>query len=66
MVKVRIKFSADLIIEANNIKEARSKWDSLPLWSEDAEECGVEFSETLLVEDADTYHEISAKEWDAM
>ena len=61
MVKVRVKFSADLVIEAESIEEARNEWESLPLWSEDAKKCGVEFSETLLIEDADTYEDISDK-----
>lgn len=64
MVKVRVKFSADLVIEAESIEEARNEWESLPLWSEDAKKCGVEFSETLLIEDADTYEDISDKWWD--
>lgn len=63
MVKVRVKFSADLVIEAESIEEARKEWENLPLWSEDAEKRGVEFSETLLIEDADTYEDISDK-WD--
>jgi hypothetical protein len=55
---VRIKFSADLIIDADSLDEAREKWEGLPLWSEEAKECAVEFSEVLLVEDADTYEDI--------
>lgn len=64
MVKVRVKFSADLVIEAESIEEARKEWENLPLWSEDAKKCGVEFSETLLIEDADTYEDINDKWWD--
>jgi len=59
MVKVRVKFSADLIIEADNIDDARIKWEGLPLFSEEAKDCGVEYSETLLVEDAETYEDIN-------
>lgn len=55
---VRIKFSADLYIEGDTIEEVREKWDALPLFTEDAEKCGVEYSETLLVEDADTYEDL--------
>ncbi len=59
MVKVRIKFSADLIVEADTLQEAKNKWEDMPLWSEDAKECGVEYSETLLIEDAETYDDLT-------
>jgi len=59
MAKVRIKFSADLIVEADTLQEARNKWENMPLWSEDAKECGVEYSETLLIEDAETYDDLT-------
>lgn len=57
-MEVRIKFSADLIIEGSNLDEIRSKWESLPLFSQEAKECGVEYCETLLTEDAETYEDI--------
>jgi hypothetical protein len=30
----------------------------MPLWSEEAKACGVEFSEIQLIEDANTYKDI--------
>ena len=59
MVRVRIKFSADLVVEAETIEQAQEKWLTMPLFSEEAKDCGVEYSETLLVEDAETYEEIN-------
>lgn len=59
MVRVRVKFSADLVVEAETIEQAQEKWYSMPLFSEEAKDCGVEYSETLLVEDAETYEEIN-------
>jgi hypothetical protein len=59
MVRVRIKFSADLVVEAETLEQAQEKWLTMPLFSEEAKECGVEYSETLLVEDAETYEEIN-------
>jgi len=59
MVRVRIKFSADLVVEAETIEQAQEKWYCMPLFSEEAKDCGVEYSETLLVEDAETYEEIN-------
>ena len=60
MKRVRIKFSADLVIEGDNMAEVRNKFEALPLFSADAiEECGVEYGETLLIEDADTYEDLT-------
>lgn len=59
MVRVRIKFSADLVVEAETLEQAQEKWLSMPLFSEEAKDCGVEYSETLLVEDAETYEDIN-------
>lgn len=60
--KVRIKFSADLVVEADSLEEARQKWEGMPLWSKEAKECGAEFSDILLVEDAETYDNL-IEEW---
>ena len=59
MVRVRVKFSADLVVEAETLEQAQEKWFSMPLFSEEAKDCGVEYSETLLVEDAETYEDIN-------
>ena len=53
-MKVRIKFSADIYIEGGNMAEVKSKWETMPLFSVDALDNGMEYSETLLVEDAET------------
>ena len=57
-MEVRIKFSADLVITGNTMEQVRSKFENMPLWSEEAKACGVEFSEIELVEDADTYEDL--------
>lgn len=57
-MEVRIKFSADIYIEGETMKEIRSKWENLPLWSEKAKERSAEFSEVELVEDAETYNDL--------
>lgn len=62
MVKVRIKFSADLVVEAETLAEAKEKWEFMPLFTDEAKECGVDFGETLLIEDAETYEDIE-NEW---
>jgi hypothetical protein len=59
MTRIRIKFSADLVVEGETIEQAQEKWLTMPLFSEEANDCGVEYSETLLVEDAETYEEIN-------
>jgi len=62
MVKVRIKFDADIVIEAENLSDARCKWESMQLFSKEAMDSGVEFGETLLIENAENYDDLS-KEW---
>lgn len=57
-MEVRIKFSADLIIQGDNIDEIRDKWESMELFSNEAKANGVEYCERLLVEDADTYEDL--------
>lgn len=61
-MEVRFKFSADLYIKGKNMKEIREKFESMPLFSADALEDGnAEFSELLLVENADTYEDLYGK-----
>ena len=55
---VRIKFDADLIISGETMQEVRSKFESMQLFSQEAKDFGVEFSEIQLVEDADTYDDL--------
>lgn len=57
-MKVRIKFDADIVIEGKDMSEIRSKWESLPLFTEEAEDNSVEFGEVILVEDAETYEDL--------
>lgn len=54
-MEVRFKFSADIYIEGESMKEIREKFENMQLFSQEAQEkCSAEFSELLLVEDADT------------
>ena len=62
-MEVRIKFDADLVITGDNMAEVREKFESMELWSQEAKDCGVEFSEIELVEDAETYDD-KRKEYD--
>ncbi len=57
-MEVRIKFDADIVITGDTMQEVRSKFENMPLWSEEAKKCDVEFSEIQLVEDANTYKDI--------
>jgi hypothetical protein len=40
--------------------EVRNKFEGMPLWSKEAQDAGVEYSETLLIEDANTYDDLWA------
>ena len=62
-MEVRIKFNADIYIEGETMQEVREKFENMPLFSIDALDCGVEFSEIQLVEDAETYDD-KRKEYD--
>ena len=63
-MEVRIKFSAEVYVKGENMSEIKSKFEMLPLFSADAlEDNGAEFSEILLVEDAETYKDLR-KEYD--
>ena len=54
-MEIRFKFSADIYIKGENMSEISNKFEMMPLFSADAlEEGHAEFSELLLVEDADT------------
>lgn len=58
MMKVRIKFDADIVLEGGNMKEIKSKWLSLPLFSNEALNHSLEFGEVILVEDGETYEDL--------
>jgi len=58
-MRVRFKFDADIVIEGNNMTEVRENWEQLPLFTQNAVDCGVEFGEVILIEDADTYEDLS-------
>ena len=58
MMKVRIKFDADIVLEGGNMKEIKSKWLSLPLFSNEALNHSVEFGEVILIEDGDSYEDL--------
>ena len=57
-MRVRIKFDADIVIEGNDMTEVRENWEQLPLFTQNTIDCGVEFGEILLIEDADTYKDL--------
>lgn len=57
-MNVRIKFDADLIISGETMQEVRSKFESMQLFSQEAKDSGVEFSEIQLVEDSETYDDL--------
>jgi len=58
-MRVRFKFDADIVIEGDNMTEVRENWEQLPLFTQNAVDCGVEFGEIILIEDADTYEDLT-------
>jgi hypothetical protein len=59
MVRVRVKFSAELVVEAETLEQAQEKWFAMSLFSEEAKDCGVEYSETISTKDDETYEDIN-------
>ena len=57
-MEVRIKFDADIVITGDTMQDVREKFESMELWSQEAKDCHVEFSEIQLVEDANTYDDL--------
>jgi len=60
IMELRIKFSSEIVISGDNINEIRQKWESMPLFSEEAEDNGAEFCEVLLVDDED-YNDLTSE-----
>ncbi len=63
-MEVRIKFDDDIVITGDTMQDVREKFESMELWSQEAKDCHVEFSEIQLIEDADTYKDL-ADEYDS-
>ena len=58
-MQVRITFSAEVIITGCDMGDIKRKFEDMPLFSQAAEDCGAEYCETLLVEDADDFSDLS-------
>ena len=58
-MQVRIKFEADLIITACDMEEVKRKFQILPLFTKEAMDCGIEYIDTILIEDSETYEDLS-------
>ena len=59
-MKVRVNFRSEVFLEGDTIKDIQEQWDNLPLFSADAlEEHHACFIETLTIEDADTYEDLT-------
>ena len=54
-MEVRITFRSEIYIEGDNLKDIKEKWESIPLYSQDAEKADADFIELISVEDADTH-----------
>ena len=62
-MKVRIAFRSDIVLEGETMQEIKEAWDSLPLYSEEACNKGMEFLEMDAVEDGDTNEDLM-HQWD--
>ena len=58
-VSVRIRFAAEIYIDADSYKEARAEWGSLPLFSKEAKEHYADMIEVEAIEDEKTSNDVS-------
>lgn len=54
MTKVRIVFTSEIYIEGDAMSDVTKKWEQMPLFSDEANECYACQQSILAVEDADT------------
>ena len=57
-MKVRISFRSEIVIEGETMEQVVDKWQAMSLFSEEAEDSGVEFYDIESVEDADTFEDL--------
>ena len=60
-MEVRITFRSGVYIEGDTLRDIKEKWESLPLYSQDAEKAGADFIELISVEDTDDYSNLMSK-----
>ena len=59
-MKVRVNFRSGVFLEGDTIKDIQEQWYNLPLFSADAlKKHNAYFIETLSIEDADTYEDLT-------
>lgn len=60
---LRLTCRAEVYIEADTLAEARDKWESMDLFSNDAMKHNAAFVELVSVEDEETYKDL-LHDWD--
>lgn len=60
-VSVRIRFAAEIYIDADSYEWARIKWEGISLWSDEAKEHYADFIEIEAIEDEKTGKDVSSK-----
>ena len=60
-MKVRITFRSEVYIEGDTLRDIKEKWESIPLYSQDAEKADADFIELISVEDTDNYSDLMSK-----
>lgn len=60
---VRIVFRSEIYFKAKDLEQAREDWESMTLFSKDAEEHGVDFMEIITIDDAETDLSIRDEDW---
>lgn len=58
-MEVKIKFTAEIFIDGDNVEEIERNWLNLHLWHNDATHCGVHYCGALSVIDTRTNKDVS-------
>jgi hypothetical protein len=64
-MRLRISFTADVLIEGDTINDIRRQWERMELFSNEAKDADVCFLSIDYVEDADTCVELDKEFYDA-
>ena len=61
MKYIRIRFAADIVVDGETMADVRDNWASIPLFSKEAIDNGVDFLEIEAVEDTETGEDVETE-----
>lgn len=58
---IRIRFAADIVVDGETMADVKNNWTSIPLFSKEAIDNGVDFLEIEAVEDVETGEDVETE-----